>query len=445
PRTAPPTPAPAAPSPAPVAARTAAASPAAAPPTRVLPEREPDLEPAPDRRDRYSAPSVVLDDEPVEEWTAWDDDGRPPRRPRLRRARTARDPDRRRGSLLPRLVAVFALLLAAGALYFVNAVFQPLHSGPSSKRVTVTVPRGISTDGVGKLLAEKKVVASATFFRLRARISGKGEDIKPGTYRLQERLSYGAALDALAKGPPPIPVGDVTITEGRTRREASALLAKTSLKGNYYALTGTSPLLRPQQYGAPKNIKSLEGFLFPSTYEVRERGNVRELINKQLTTFKQRFAAVDLTAARKAKLTPYDVLIVASMVEREAALDKDRPLIASVIYNRLRQSEPLGIDATIRYALNDNTRPLTESDLAIQSPYNTRTNQGLPPTPIGNPGIESIRAAANPAKTQFLFFVVKPGTCGQHAFSRTLEEFNRDAERYNEARAAKGNRSPVKC
>ncbi len=139
------------------------------------------------------------------------------------------------------------------------------------------------------------------------------------------------------------------------------------------------------------------------------------------------------------------MLIIASMVEREAQIPRERALIASVIYNRLRQGIPLGIDATVRFATNNWTRPLTRSQLAIDSPYNTRARQGLPPGPIGNPGLESIEAAARPRRTGYLFYVVKPGTCGEHDFSETDAEFQRDVDRYNRERARRGGQSPTNC
>jgi UPF0755 protein len=139
------------------------------------------------------------------------------------------------------------------------------------------------------------------------------------------------------------------------------------------------------------------------------------------------------------------VLTIASMVERETRTARERPLVAAVVYNRLHARQPLGIDATIRYATENWTRPLTRSELALDSPYNTRTRAGLPPTPIGNPGLASIRAAARPARVGYLYYVVKPGTCGEHAFSTTFAQFERDQERYNAAREAAGGQSPTKC
>ena len=133
------------------------------------------------------------------------------------------------------------------------------------------------------------------------------------------------------------------------------------------------------------------------------------------------------------------------MVEREAQLPRERKLVASVIYNRLSQGIPLGIDATIRFATGNWSEPLKQSELAIDSGYNTRTNQGLPPGPIGNPGLASLQAAAHPASTDYLYYVVKPGSCGEHSFSATDAEFQRDVERYNSERAARGGKSPTDC
>jgi uncharacterized YceG family protein len=132
------------------------------------------------------------------------------------------------------------------------------------------------------------------------------------------------------------------------------------------------------------------------------------------------------------------------MIERETQLDKERPLVSAVIYNRLSQGIPLGIDATIRYFENNWSDPLRQSELERDSPYNSRLNRGLPPTPIGNPGLASLQAAAKPARSDYLFYVAKPGTCG-HAFSSTDAEFAADVARYNQARDEAGGKSPTTC
>jgi uncharacterized YceG family protein len=133
------------------------------------------------------------------------------------------------------------------------------------------------------------------------------------------------------------------------------------------------------------------------------------------------------------------------MIEREAEVAKERPLVAAVIYNRLHEGMPLGIDATTRFATGNYEDPLTESELAIDSPYNTRTHTGLPPGPIGNPGLASIEAAAHPAKVDYLFYVVKPGSCGEHSFSSTEAEFEADVSRYEKAGGEGGQASAGSC
>jgi UPF0755 protein len=139
------------------------------------------------------------------------------------------------------------------------------------------------------------------------------------------------------------------------------------------------------------------------------------------------------------------VLIIASMIEREASSAKDRRLISAVIYNRLRQGMPLGIDATIRYRLNNWSRPLRVSELQTDSAFNTRTRTGLPPSPIGNPGLASLKAAVNPANVSYLFYVVKPCGNGDHAFSSTDAAFQRDVAAYERAREENGGKDPSRC
>uniref|UniRef100_UPI0035653901 endolytic transglycosylase MltG n=1 Tax=Paraconexibacter sp. TaxID=2949640 RepID=UPI0035653901 len=254
------------------------------------------------------------------------------------------------------------------------------------------------------------------------------------------------ALDALTTPPPVAKTVSVTVPEGRSRQETLPIIRDSGLRGDYLKATTSHEGFSPSKlYGAPKDLGSLEGFLFPATYELRKNANVRTLVGKQLDAFRENFATVDLTAAKRKKLTAYEVLIIASMIEREAALDRERSLISAVIHNRLEQGIPLGIDATIRFRLNQWSEPLKVSELNIDSDYNTRTRQGLPPGPIGNPGIKSLRAAARPARSNAIYYVVKPCGNGAHAFSDTDAEFQRDVAAYNKARDARGGKDPSTC
>jgi UPF0755 protein len=230
--------------------------------------------------------------------------------------------------------------------------------------------------------------------------------------------------------PPPVVLKTTTVTipEGYSREQTARIAREAGLRGDYL-----------------KASEGHEGFLFPDTFELERRASASDLVQLQLRDFRRRVAAVDMAYARSKNLTTRDVVTIASMVEREAQLEAERPLIAAVIYNRLHDGMPLGIDATIRFATGNYDEPLTESQLAVDSPYNTRTNAGLPPGPIANPGLASIEAAAHPAKVDYLYYVVKPGACGEHSFSSSAAEFEADVAAYDEAREAAGGESPDSC
>jgi UPF0755 protein len=241
-------------------------------------------------------------------------------------------------------------------------------------------------------------------------------------------LAYRHFHHSTPPPPPAPPTVTVTIPEGYTRAQTAQLAREDGLRGSYMAAS-----------------KGHEGFLFPDTFELTRHAKVSDLVQLQLEDFKRRIKGVDMHYARSKNLTVFDVVTIASMIEHEAARERDRKLVAAVIYNRLHEGMPLGIDATVRFATGNYTRPLTESELAIESPYNTRTHAGLPPGPIDSPGLASIEAAAHPAKVDYLFYVAKPGTCNGLAFPSTEAEFEEDAAAYNAAREAAGGKSPDTC
>jgi UPF0755 protein len=251
------------------------------------------------------------------------------------------------------------------------------------------------------------------------------------------------------KAPPAPAIVKVVIPEGDTRAQIAQIAAADHLSGDYRAVSKRSPLLDPASFGAPARTPDLEGFLFPATYDMFVGAPVSRLVEEQLLAFRERFGASFSASARALRLTPYQLLIVASMVEREAQVPADRPKIAAVIYNRLRLGMPLGIDATIYYAVEQRlgvatyTRELTAAQLHIDSPYNTRTHAGLPPTPIANPGLASIEAAAHPARVPYLYYVLAPDGCGEHVFSTTIAQFEADAAAYHAALAKDGGRLPA--
>jgi YceG-like Ter operon protein len=267
----------------------------------------------------------------------------------------------------------------------------------------------------------------------------------PRGSRRRRRLAIATAIGILLLGavgaaaayrhlheetPPPVVMKTITLTlpEGLSRAQTAELAREAGLRGDYSRASAGH-----------------EGFLFPDTFELGKRAPVSDLVQLQLQDFKRRTAGLDMRYARSKNLTLHDVVTIASMVEEEAQLDSERRLIAAVVYNRLREGIPLGIDATVRFATGNYEEPLTESELAVDSRYNTRINAGLPPGPISSPGLASIEAAAHPAEVDYLFYVVKPGTCGKHSFSSSEVEFQADVARYNEAREAAGGESPDTC
>jgi uncharacterized YceG family protein len=362
------------------------------------------------------------------------------------RSRPGRPGGPRRGSGpgRRRLIAFAVLgLIALFGVWFMASLFQPFAGEADGQTVAIEVPEGAGVGEIGDLLAEEGVISNSTMFQIRATISGQRGELYHGDHVFREGMSYAAALEELGRQPQK-EVLTIVVPEGLSRSETAETVEAAGLPGNYMEASVDSKLLDPDDYGAQGRAENLEGFLFPATYELEPGSDVQDLVDQQLEAFKDNIAGVNMRYARSKNLTIYDVLTIASMVEREVSVASERATVAAVIYNRLSRGEPLFIDATTRFALDNWTEPLTESDLAVDSPYNTRTNAGLPPGPIGSPGLASIEAAAKPADTDVWLYVVKPGTCGEHVFSNSLEEHNSNVARYQEAQAAAGG-SPTDC
>jgi uncharacterized YceG family protein len=234
---------------------------------------------------------------------------------------------------------------------------------------------------------------------------------------------------------PPLKSLRIIFPEGFTRAQMAERIGEVNAIAR--EKRNVRPLLSPDRYRALTAGASrvpaafltdgkpphLEGFLFPATYEFTAKTTTRQLVNKQLAAFQKSWSQVNLRFSRSKNLTPYDVLVIASMIEKEVVAPEERPLVSAVIYNRLKAGMTLGIDATIRYGLGvPPTESLRESHLADPTPYNTRLHTGLPPTPIASPGLASMQAAAHPAKVNYLFFVRKPDKV-HHFFTASEREF----------------------
>ncbi len=329
-----------------------------------------------------------------------------------------------------RIVALLVLVAAFVLVWFLISLFQPF-TGSGHGRVKVTIPAGAGVSRIGSILASDGVVSSSFFFKLAATIDGDRGKLRAGQYNLKLGMSYNSALDQLVAGPN-IRYANVTIIPGRSRRQVQAELASDGVKGSYVRATIRSSLLDSRQYGAPKRTPTLEGFLWPDTYNLRKPVKLSVLIDDQLVRFKQEFAKVNLRYAASKNLTAYDVLKIASLISEEAMLTQDLPKAASVIYNRLRLHIDLGLDSTVAYATG-NYGTLTEKDLHSKSPWNTTNHPGLPPTPIDSPDLEAINAAAHPSHTSYLYFINR--VCGNGAlrFTSSYQQFLHWSAQWNDA------------
>jgi UPF0755 protein len=329
------------------------------------------------------------------------------------------------------LVGIIALIVAVPTVavnFFMRRIGVWGNSVPGA-RVEVVIPKGATASEIGTELETAGVIKDAFGFRIATFLGEGAEDIQAGRYLLPLGMTAPDALSALlGEGPLAEKFVNVTFPEGVWLEDFAAIVGReTHIKRGDFMNVLTSGRLESRFQ--PRDVDSLEGLLFPSTYQVSEKDEAVSLATRLVEEFERRAASLDFGRADALGLTRYEVIIVASMIEAETFQDSERPKVAAVIYNRLRQGMPLGIDATILYALGEHKNELTESDLEVDSPYNTRLVSGLPPTPIGAPGVESLEAALAPASGDWLYYVL--ADCkGHHSFSVDYDDFLADKAAY---------------
>ena len=323
----------------------------------------------------------------------------------------------RRGRLVLGVLAVLLVIGAGGGMWLYRQV-NP--SGGPGTKVTVDVEPGTSVAGVAARLDAKGVVRSARIFRLYLKLTG-APTIQAGEYELRRNLSMGAAKAALQRGPS-IKFQKLTIPEGLTLAQiADRVGALPGHNRDGFLAAAKSGAVR-SKWQPPGNT-SLEGLLFPDTYLITDKEDDAAVLRRLVGRFEQVADEVGLGAAAvPTRLGAYQLIVGASLVESEAKVPEDRPLIASVISNRLQKGMKLQIDATVLYALGEHKDRVLNRDLEIDSPYNTYKVEGLPPTPISAPGKASLDAMLHPADTTFLYYVLSDKN-GKHAFATTPAEF----------------------
>lgn len=315
------------------------------------------------------------------------------------------------------LVLLFAGLGIAGVRYYQWCG----EAGGPREPLTFEVARGASGSEIVDALHEQGVVRCGLVSKWFLRRSGLEHRFRAGSFELTTNMTPDEAFEVLTTPPQPVPTVRLTIPEGyrisqiaERVEEELGIPAKRFLEAAEDGDWSLPPYL-------PEDADSIEGFLFPETYFVKKQTTADTVIERLLGQFEAEAEPLPWENAEELGVTPYEVVVIASMIEEEAALEQERPLIAGVIYNRLRIGMTLGIDATLLYDDPTPDGQLSFSDLEFDSPYNTRINPGLPPTPIASPGRASLEAALNPAETEFLFYVLC-GADGHHEFGKTDAE-----------------------
>lgn len=300
------------------------------------------------------------------------------------------------------LTLVCGIVAAVLAFMAYQHVVQP---GVPGEEVAVTIPEGAYGSAVGELLAEEGLVEHELFFRAALRLDRSRKPIKHGRYKLRRGLSALELLHLLQEGdtlpldPSELPDElKVTIPEGLSLAQAAALFEHPEA----FLEAASDPALLAR---LGLTTKALEGFLMPNTYYFSEKPSEREVVERMVAQFEKEYAKLLPDSQQPLAYDKLALVTIASLVEEEARVDEERAQIAAVIYNRLKKKMPLQFDSTLQYALGKYGERLLYEDREVDSPYNTYLNRGLPPGPISNPGVASLKAAMRPADVDYLFFV----------------------------------------
>jgi UPF0755 protein len=325
------------------------------------------------------------------------------------------------------VVAIVVLLVVAvgGTLLYGRSQLDPPASNADAD-VTITVRTGEPVDTLISDLANHQLIRSPFWFGWYAKLEGLGSKLVAGNFVLNDAMSASYIVQRL-EGPPQVATHQLLLTEGLTAKQMAAKVAASGLgitAAQYMAEVQSGSFSEPFLVGRPAGA-SLEGFLFPDTYTVPDHTSAHDVVQMQLADFANK------AMPHLAGLSPqqvYAAVTVASMIEREAKFDVDRPLVASVVANRLANGMRLQIDSTVLYGLGLTSGSLTPDQLATDTPYNTYLHSGLPPTPIANPGAGSVAGAAHPANTPYLYYL--SDCSGHNHYSVTNQEHEQQIQQY---------------
>ena len=319
------------------------------------------------------------------------------------------------------MLGLLLVVAVLGAIYVVYAAVTGGESEPTGP-ARIEVVKGDTLSSVAEKLEQAGVIPSAFMFKMEARVGGYGTEIKTGEYTFARGAESEMILEKLTAGDA-APTLAVTIPEGLSLEETAQEVAGQS--GVSAAEFEEAARRTDYGYGFLEDpaIKTTEGFLFPKQYEFEKGTKAPQMVTRMLEQYLMETQTLDISSAKeRLNMSEYELVIVASLIEKEAARSEERPLVASVIYNRIRKDMPLQIDASVHYALDKQGEELSLADLKVNSPYNTYENTGLPPGPICSPSRDSLEAAMNPAETDYLYYVLKANG-DEHVFTSNYKAF----------------------
>jgi UPF0755 protein len=326
------------------------------------------------------------------------------------------------------LVFACVLLAAAVAGYFVYQLVRPGNPDDATPK-TYTLQKNTSASDIADDLESRHFIHNALAFRVLLRVTHNGARLQAGNHMLNGSMTSVDVMNELVKITQ-LPGVKVTIPEGKTLEQLATIVEKHTgiARADLLAIAHNPRLRFPKRTWLPEN--SMEGYLFPDTYSIQKNGQAGDVLDMMLSRFEET-AMPELGGKAPQDLTLHQAVTLASLVEAEAQVAAERPKIASVYYNRLKQGMPLQCDATVQYALGEHHAVVTLEDLKIDSPYNTYLHAGLPPGPICNPGLDAMRAVMHPAQTQFLYYVRNDKkNDGSHVFSKTYAEHQKNITAY---------------
>ena len=332
------------------------------------------------------------------------------------------------------IIAIVFIMLAILIGAFIAYEIGP-YNRKNKKDIIIDIPSGSSVSNISNILYENKLIKNKALFKLVVKLSNDSHSIKAGKYLVNQTYSNKDILNLLISGKIYNDGIKVTIPEGLTSKEIIDILVNKNIgdKANYEKLVKEpSKFYEKYPFLKESDITLLEGFLYPDTYYFSKNDSEFKVLSTMISRFSSEYTDELIKRQKELNMTLEEVVNMASIIEKEAVLDKDRPLIASVFYNRLKIGMPLQSDATIQYIFDERKQIVTYNDLKIDSPYNTYINKGLPPTPISNPGIKSIKAALYPEKTDYLYFVATID--GGNNYSTNYQDHLKYVKEYKDAR-----------